>query len=768
MKPAEANSWITALPMRLLRFRSQIQYNSRVLNERRIDLLAILGLLFLVVFSFNDIVFQRLDQILAGLPTGVPNRDSLVVLFPFFERFMDSLRESGHLDPWNRYIWGGSPAIGNPNIPFNFVLYLFFHLSKPAFVVAMNWHLIFEFCAAAVGVYCLFRKLSHPWYEALLAAVLSVSSTSALWLTNTFCIFFHWVVIPWTLWILLTSDRRPVFRSTLYLAGLFYYQITYGQAQMSLFCLLFFLLSIFWIFKERLDTKRSIRILGAGYLMGGLLAAHFLIPMVEYLLHAPDRSHESWGEMAAHYTVHWRYLLHLFLPRLFWSPIPWWPAWKDGWSAWESFNCSIGPFFGVAAIYSFLTTKNKVIRRMGIFAFLLALLSTTELGGRVLVLLNMGRTVPFSRITHLILYPLLFGAVGEITVWRNNEKRLGGLLMTVLLFSVGIVFLARGFGGFVRDFFIAAESEGISEYFLWKYKPDLSAAFFHEALILFAVMAALALSFIARARRVFLGLALLIPLVDLYVFEQEHRQRGTETYPFQATLNWDNPLIRALQSRRKDFDQYFFSTFTGRMELDTGLAPNQNASLRIPSVNGYTSFNHRRDDLYQRFHRGNWGYAFSESEVKHLSIKYILVGPETPPLSYVSKLREIARYKEYRLFEYRDAQPKYRFENVPPLCKPKIRIESEREIFLTNPCSQSLLFTLPDPSYPWWQLHLDGKEVHFSDLPLTITPGSHRLETFCVPLSWYLGLALSFLTLLALVLPKRLVISVRHPLPIPA
>lgn len=725
-------------------------------KEQRIDFAAAVALVAIVLVAFDDIVFRNLDQILAGLPTGVPNRDSLVVLFPFFEHFIDSLAGTGHLDPWNPYIWGGSPAIGNPNIPFNIVLYAFFHLSRPAFVVAMNWHLVTEFVLAGLGVYFLLRRLGTGVVSALLAALLSLFSTSALWMTNTFCIFFHWVVIPWALYLLLTAPERGRFCTIAWLGTLFYYQLTYGQAQMTLYTLFFVGLCVTWLLKESFDRKLALTSLAGGVLLGAALALHFLLPMAEYLRLAGDRSTETWAETARHYQVNWRYLLNLIFPRLFWKPIPWWPVWRDGWTAWESFNVSLGPFFGLVAGWMFLTSKSAPVRRMGVFAALILVLSTTEWGGRCLVALNLGRTVPFSRVTHLLLYPLLFAVASP---WYLSRRQIGGLAIVVGVAGVGAIFLSRDFSAFIHGFFDAAVTAGhysaaraaqLSQTFIHEQRGNFADAFLHDLIILFACSLFLSVAYFlfhrARVRNLFLAAVILLPLVDQAAFFSTRRQRGTEPFPFRATLRWDNPLVQALEARRADFDRYLFSTFTGRMELDTGLAPNQNASLKIPSANGYTSFNHYRDP---RFHRGNWGYAFPEAELRASGVKYILIGPETPRLAYAARLIPLAAYREYRLVEYRDAQARYRFEAVPAGCAPNV-VMSGTTARLENDCAAAVPFRFPDFRYPWWHAFLDGRAIPTAG-PVLVAPGSHVFELRCRPVSWYAGIAGSVATLVALV-----------------
>jgi hypothetical protein len=220
----------------------------------------------------------------------------------------------------------------------------------------------------------------------------------------------------------------------------------------------------------------------------------------------------------------------------------------------------------------------------------------------------------------------------------------------------------------------------------------------------------------------------------------------------------DNPLLRALRARSGDFARYNFSTFTGRMETETGLAPNLNAVWKIPSVNGYSSFVPTRRGGEPSFYRANWGYPFSEAAIQALSIKYILLGPETPSLPYAARLHEIARYKEYTLVEYETPRPKYFFLGKQN-CIRGFRLApgkgSEFNIEVRNLCPDPQTFAFPLQNYPWWKTFLDEREVRKTNFDsghdgVQIPPGEHRLAFRCVAQSWYWGIFLSLLSALGM------------------
>ncbi len=748
----------------------------------------------LVLLTFDDIVFHNLNQSFAGLDTGIPNNDAQSLLYPFFDHFLDSLRETGRLDPWNPFVWGGTPAIGNPNVPFNILLFGLFHLSKPDFLVAMHWHLVAEFCLAATGLFLLCRRLRLSWAYSLLASLLYIYSSSAAWLTNTYCIFFHWAVIPWVLLALLTSAKRKTKRTVAFLGFVFYFQITYGQAQMTLYSAFFFLISVLWIFREFFERRRAMRLLAGGYFVGVCLSAHYLLPQVEFLRQAGDRLVVDWGATAARFQVPYEYLAHLFVPRLFWVPMPWWPEWTDGWSLWESFNVYIGLTFLGLSLYGVVRRENRppFLRRLKLLCLALVGLNVTRLGGEWLIALNFGRAVPYSRITQFLLIPLLFTALWEMEAVFASRKELKKYLFFQGALLGGLVLFSRHFTGFVVGLFSKSSLTQASERahaFLKNYHQLLSDALVYAGFLIVAgiLLTALTVLFYDRPwfRRTCLSLLVVVGLVDVVDFFRSQRQTGREPYPFQASLEPRGALVNALKARAPELDRYYFSTYTGRMEMTTRLAPNLSAVAKVPSVNGYTSFVPRSNELQPPLYRGNWGFAFPELSVKLLSIRYVLLGPETPALPYAARLAPIARQGEYVLMEYARPLPRYYFPRnitggasleaqrlrltdpeqasysqdaldfeTPEGCRPTYRLSlngNESVLSLVNPCGKAVYFAFHEMKYVWWHLELDGQKItpvpiNLVHQAVAVPPGKHELIFKCVPMSWYVGLALSAFT----------------------
>ncbi len=743
---------------------------------RHQNLLTCVALVAWVLFTFDDVVLRGLNLAFAGLDTGVPNDDAKVLLYPFFDHFLTTVKESGRIDPWNPYIWGGTPAIGNPNVPFNALLYGLFHLSKPDFLLAMNWHLVLEFVLCAVGLFLLCRKLGLSWWQSVLAPLLCVHSASAAWLTNTFCVFFHWAVIPWALLILMTRERRSSFTTVVFLGALFYFQITYGQAQMTVYTGLFLFACAAWIFRESLG-RGSLKPLALGYLAGAALSLHYLLPLAEFLAHAAKRSPEGIAATAARFQVSASYLVNVLLPRLFWAPVPWWPVWTDGWSPWESFQVSIGLSFGLLALFGFRrlwrpSPDAPFVRRLQWMGLGLILLNTTLWGGELLVALHLGSAIPYSRLTQFLLYPLLFSALVGAKDAFANRRELGKLFALFTAALAALLLLSREFSPFARHFFEAAapfsrftpeSAPALAQDFVAAHRPALSAVLLGAARGLAASLALLALAAVLFHRRyarlVLFASFLLVGLIDTVDFFKSHRQRGTEAYPYTASLAPTNPLLDALHVG--DLQNFLFSTYTGWMESETGLAPNLNAVSRVPSVNGYTSFVLKGNSVQPDWYRGNWGYPFSEPVARWLSIRYLLIAPGSEAPAYAN--RELASFRGYRLMEFPDALPRYFFPRnfpgpsyaPPDNCAAKILSQKGSEILLENSCARNVDFAFSARNYPWWRVRLDGKSAKaFRADPgheaISVPPGVHRFELICLPLTWYLGIGLSFLTAISL------------------
>lgn len=767
-------------------------------RSRHWDVFFCLALAVGVLFLFRDASFGQSSL-------SVQNADNRELVFPFFSYWIDSLKQDGALDPWNPYIWGGMPAIGNPNVPLNPVLYLFLHLGQPRFILAMNWHLILELVLGAMGFYFLADRLGYGKLLSALGGFLYVASTSATVTLTPYSTFFHFVVIPWVLFLLLTHRRRSTVKNVLVLSGVFYYQLTYGQLQLTLYTFYFLILVVFWLLREEFDDRARIAaILALGYLSGLVLASHYLLPMFEFVWRFPERTASDWRAFVAIEHCSWRYVLNLLLPELFWSAkTAWWPP---GWSQWEGMDVYTAPVYSVLFFFglrrAFFRPRNAEetrLRRWAIFAIALVLLNITNVGGLVLVGLNLGKELPFARSLHFLLFPLLFIALGEIRTILHAPRALAGFLITlgILLLALRVFREEPLLRAYVHSFFVESDQRvpGALKAFpeFWSQHRELLAQKVQAKIWQLSGLLAFGLTLYLlyprrRLRFVMVGMIVLASFIPLLSYQSETRPQGEDAYPFPSILRKSNPILDYL--RHQDLSLYVVEYYLKERNHDIGLVPNENAIYKVPAINGYTSIAPRRNGLEPSFFRVNMGYPYSETLLKLLSIKYVVLNAGlNVPVHYVKRMKPLLRIGAYFLLEYEDAMPKIYFPRAirrvparelvarlkapsldpreisfvpddalpadyraPAGCAPGFRERgrhlSSRTIEFQNPCGVDVRVGLNVPTYPWWKLVLDGQpaagvSLNLLHRSLLLPPGDHTLEIRCVPASFYLGLAVS-------------------------
>ncbi len=727
--------------------------------------------------------------------------------FPFFSHWIDSLRTYGALDPWNPYIWGGTSAVGQPSVALNPILYGLLYLSKPNFVLAMTLHAGLELWLAACGFYLLCRRLGFEAWRATLGGALYVGSTSAIVTIAFYGTFFHFAVYPWALWILLTPQRRTSKISSLFLVGLFYLQLTYGQLQFTQYLLVVLLLSLVWIFREEVvDRKRALKELTLGFSLAALLAAHLLVPFLEFTRLVPDRVATDWWGFTQICRSSLYYLVHLILPEIFWDPAGWWPP---GWGVWESLTVYVGSLYSLLFIFSFRRlwirdSDPPFARRWNLFAIGLVLLCATRVGGLALVALHGGREIPFARAGHLLLFPLLFTSLIELKRVLENRREAAKFFILVAL-AIGLLLIFRLPA--VLNLYVTKLFEESSQRVL----PALSwlAPFLEthrerfigyqsQKLIELATAAALVLLLAwlprkATFRRVIGSALVVLSAVGLVKFHHWARPKATDPYPYAQSLAKENPVLTFLKN--SDRENYYLHYILGNTDQLVGLTPNENATYAIPSINGYTNLVPRRNELEPPYFRISYGRTYSSTMLKLLSIKYSLA-PETAKWLKPTwrDMAAVLHYDRYQILEYPGALARFYFprqvdwdnrasmvnamqeSNADPLlrtvamgrqssytlaasCAPRYAIVdkylSERELSVENPCPTSVWFALHMPLHPWWRLYLDGSLVPYTEANVLhrlveVPPGKHSVSLKCKPVSWWVGLGISGLTALLL------------------
>lgn len=789
------------------KYRSIIEYISP-------DALAITGFFLLLMWRFWDVLWNQ------GYFSSDPG-DNFQGQLPFFSHLIESLQKTGSLDAWNPDVWGGMPGIGNPNIPLNPVLIALMLLGKPGFIVGMNWHLFLEFFLAASGMYFLLKIWVPDRWIRFISALTYVFSTSAVITSMWYATFFQFVVLPWALLIIFTSRQRSFFLSFLPLTLLFYYQITYGQLQMTIYSWEFLLLGILWWGRKFVSPRQGILLFCTAIIVSAILSLHFILPVFDYLHTNPARHDLSLGRN----PVPPQYLLNLLAPRLFWSgriegfikpmEIGWWPDWGDGWSLLESFvvYCGLLPF--CLCLFAAVSPQachggqkdGKVLQNLLILSIVLIVLNIWPFANQVLCILSLFAKIPYGRSTHFLLFPIVI--VASISFFQISQSRKALFRFTLFLFAItGLVFILSS-----KEFF---------NFYISGFSPTSGRLFAHYQQILrqctFSLFAGTLLCLLWWScfdkRKMAMVICALIPalsLSELISYHQQVSPQGHSRYPFPDIFQPQNPIQEYLKENLNPQLEYFY-TMEGRGTTASGLTPNLNGLLGIPSWNGYTSVVPRKI-ITRGIVRIDAGRLYEEGALRLLGIKYLVVPESLVPVLrgiYRDPLTKLVEWNGLTLFRYEGHGEKYFFpqkivqqgdENEilkkiytasfdpgkvsymiqstgdefgrsiysPSECIPTFHLltatSSETTLSVKNTCKNHVIFAGHIPLHHWWSVEVNDRLEEL--LPLNalhggvfVPPGNSVIKIRMYPKSVVYG---NYLSLFAFIMLIVVVIYYTRP-----
>ncbi len=637
----------------------------------------ILLLVLIPIFLFPDITFQNLNFVVNG--------DNHSFLFSFFFEFIDSIKTYGELNPWNDYIWGGMPAIGNPNIPMNPILYTLLHLDKSNFIVAMNWHHIVELWLALIGMFFLLRCLKFTKLFSLLGALLYLFSWTTEPAMNAIATYFHFVMIPWTLYVIFTLSQRSNLLSITILTALFYYQITYGIIQFSLYSFQIIGIMVFWVFKEKAPFKKSFPIIFISGICAVLFSLHHILPIYEYINEFKSGSrqlldldhHIRIAKAPIHHTI------NLFFP--YFQKYFHYGYQGDGWSAWESYKAYIGimPFsftiFGFRHIFRItrINLHNIFSFRLAVLILIIIFFASTTIGGKIFLYLNFGKAISFARINNFLIYPLLFLSLYEI---KNvfEDKILFKKYTIFCLCFISFIISLHSFGLMEIilnslytqgvKLFPGATTSTVSD-ILIKNGNIAKNKLIIQILLLTAglILISLKFTFFTRLKNnVIIFLLFSIIILDVAFLSRYERKVGSGSYPYKSTYEYNNIFLTTLYSQN-DLNYFNLYSLLGKLERKTGLSSNINSITKIPTTNGVTSFTPVKSDFVNTTQRAEYGQVpYSLTILKLFSIKYLLFDSNFISLNELKKLygnnfELLSEESNLVLLKYKKAISKYYF-----------------------------------------------------------------------------------------------------------
>ncbi len=377
----------------------------------------LVGLLALAIFFIDDWLGARRFI----FESNIDNRD---IILPMQLYFLETIQK-GHIPYWVPYIWSGARFMGDPNFqvsPLHVIAALL--LNSNQYLQFLSVWSVLVVCGSFWGVYRLISVLlpERSAWITMVAALLYVFSTGFFFARQFTSTEFVFLTIPWVWYWFYVNRPVSAVRNAACITVILWFQFTYGQLQFSIYTVwLTFLFCLFVPDKKyrRLNLLVFVASLGCA----AILASYYLIPVVDNLVtHGGGVGDRLFGiQSLATKIVEPVYLLRLIFPSLFgWhypdmgisadiagalgvtrhEIIPWWPIWKDGWSAWESFSAYQGSFVTIVALFGIVFLKGSWFWRVGYVAIILAV--TTETGALLLYAIHLGTDVPYGRATVLL------------------------------------------------------------------------------------------------------------------------------------------------------------------------------------------------------------------------------------------------------------------------------------------------------------------------------------------------------------------------------
>ncbi len=645
-----------------------------VKSYKNLDRYYYLAIFSAVIFIFRKHIFELTDF-------SIQNEDNLHVIFPIFSNFIDQIKNHGTIFSFNENIFGGMRVIGHPNIPMNPLLYMFFYLSKENFVLAMNYHLIFEILLSVLGFYCLFAELFKNKLFSLLGSLSFLCSASLFHTISYYSTFFHFVVIGNVLYILLTLKSRKMVINYMLIVGLLYYQITYGQIQFTIYTFYFLILFIFYLFREKYELSKVAWVLLSSYFIAALLASHFILPLLDYLYTFKTRSGNLY-HYALDKRVRFFYLFNIFAPEvLSRTSIGWWPVWRDGSSYWESYNVYTGFLF--SALFFMPNRKNKYCRRLNIASVILVLICSFQVVGLLFVIATGAKGVPYARISHLLTIIIILGGILKlIDIQRNPDvAKKGALTFFILTLFLGlfqIKEIAYNFMNFVCKSLMSNESAAIdfvsrnfNKYYV-QLKSDLFERMFYYLII---ALVFLVISKIKNLNKIKTFIIFTLLCFNFYNTYQTCSYFGyNDSYPYLKTFK-TNPVIDYISKNTKGHE---FTHFSVQRKRKDNQYPNMSAFFNIKSTSGYLSSSQRKSLFFEDkgFNRANTYPTYKLNYIYRESIKYYVhqeslayhpdgsISKEYQIyLNTLDKLEKVFTWKDYSIYEMKKVLPLYFIPN---------------------------------------------------------------------------------------------------------
>ena len=662
---------------------------------------------------------------------------------PWHKALAEALRH-GRLPFWLTQIFGGFPLLAEGQAGALYPLTIFFHWFL-ANEYALSLLLVFHFLLAGLFTHLYARELGMEEAAALLSGL--VYAFGGFFITRLMqtSVIFSAAWLPLGLYFLEKYFLARNYRQLLPLAIVIALQCLAGNFTVCWYSLIVYILYFAWFWsKEKLPVKE------AGYFTGILLlglglAGAQLVPAREFWLNSVN------SQPGLSFPL--LNLVTYVFPNFFGLQTPTSNYFYYGqYHYWDlAVYIGVAPLILVLVALVFRITKHMnffIVLCLG--AFILSLGQHSQGITGYLFIESFGLAI----LSGLGLKILLLKKENYSIVLKKIYVWLGKFLLMLfasgyLLILLGVDRVARlavalGGGTYEKMAVWADQVVGGLQYSL----NILNIHLYVQLILLFLIYWVIkGFLFGELKTRVFQAIIVLLVMFDLYYFG----------VGYNATTRNEQilPSVRLLSILRND--PSYFRIYNYKMPRDYevlgpefNLVPNLNMLWNIEEINGYAPRELKAvNELLGIVARTDIKPALPL--LGKMNVKYILT---TDPIRFAA-LKEVfhdSRLYVYENFFFKDRAFFVKHAHSQPLIT--VYQNNEVKIITNNPEPDTLV--LMDAYYPGWKAYVDKQSVPVREYDnvfrqIDLPGGKHEVIYRYQPVSWYLGLGLSLLSLAALI-----------------
>lgn len=703
---------------------------------------------------------------------------------------------NGIIPLWNPTQFAGLSWVGDINQSIFYPTTLFFMFLRPgsALSVTLLAHLFFTFIGAFFLAKTIGPKLSK--YSWLLAAVLWTFSPQLMGALNNLATFQSISYIPWVIFGCVQFAKGKK-NSWIYLPIFIWLQLLGGYPQHVFYSVLFgFVFSLLFIGTSKIKLTKVLVLQVVRWMLLGvislLLTAYIWLPFLQNL-HQSTRSLQS-VEQAQTGSLHFDELIKVVIPNLFDDAsvgYKWGPGWSRPSNIFMYFT-----WLGMLAGFWVLVQKKKQKTDILLLVTLV-----------ICVLISLGETLPFYSLLQkipvfgssrgastILVTGTLFGALffsRAIFLFKLSSRRLQQFLIVLAMISAVTLF-----GFFLTHVYFdqiwATVDQGLHGALSYSTFHTLDRDRVLATSLLMSICIQGMLSFASLfvlSKKKYLFLTLFV-FADLLFFTKQYYRFGslsaydqpsniTDTSKIENSLGFQYRLLTrnynapysdfgayadALNVRQPFSDSFIFSeeleSFSVLFQMKQLLTPGWNMTQNVPIINGYTTllpksifydFSNSQDDPgINRLPE----ILTSDQNLHKWSVGYYLVDTWYPTYNEEFPSEVVESGDGWKLYELPGALPRIRYADGSA-AQITAFSEDPNQLQMTIESEVEQRLIVADRYDPDWRATVNGREVpvenHDGMRTITLQPSTNQVRMWYAPRLFYLGLAISSLTVMGLI-----------------